>query len=144
MLRSLSPHDIVTFSHILLSHYCTMMYSHWIILIVTLLSHVVITLCLSRLLLTLCLMITVYVTYPTGKIKMCFADGSVCAEGGCDEMVDGIFAVCNDCRKYITCRGGSTRRRQCPRGKQFNAFTRKCQPKSPYCYPCSGRLHIIL
>ena len=48
----LPSHDIVTFSCILLSHYC-----HWTILIVTLLSHYIFTLCLSRLsyaLLTLC------------------------------------------------------------------------------------------
>ena len=47
----------MTLSHILLSHYCHMMYSHWTILIVTLLSHDIIALCLSRLLyalLTLC------------------------------------------------------------------------------------------
>ena len=38
MLHSLSSHDIVTFSHILLAHYCHMMNSHWTILVVTLLS----------------------------------------------------------------------------------------------------------
>ena len=43
-------HDIVTFSRILLSHYCHMMYSHWTIFIVTLLSHAILTLCLSRML----------------------------------------------------------------------------------------------
>ena len=48
----LPSHDVVTFSCILLSYYC-----HWTILIVTLLSHCILTLCLSRLsyaLLTLC------------------------------------------------------------------------------------------
>ena len=48
----LPSHDVVTFSCILLSYYC-----HWTILIVTLLSHYILTLCLSRLsyaLLTLC------------------------------------------------------------------------------------------
>ena len=54
---TLPSHDIVTFSRILLSHYCHMMYSHWTILIVTLLLHDIFTLCVSRLLyavLTLC------------------------------------------------------------------------------------------
>ena len=48
----LPSHDVVIFSCILLSHYC-----HWTILIVTLLSHYILTLCLSRMsnaLFTLC------------------------------------------------------------------------------------------
>ena len=76
---------------------------------------------------------------------MCFTDGRVCAEAGCGEMeVDGIFAVCKDCRNYLECKDGSEKHHRCPYGQQFNVDTRQCQANSPHCYPCNGTLHILL
>ena len=90
-------------------------------------------------------MITVCVTYPIGLIQMCFTEERECAEVDCDEMeVDGIFAMCNDCRNYLECKDGLEKHHQCPLGQHFNVDTRQCQSKSPHCYPCSGRLHILL
>ena len=85
-----------------------------------------------------------HVTVPIFR-EMCFRQARICAEN-CDEMhVDGIYTLCEDCRKYIQCNGSSQINHACPEepNRGLNVDTGQCQYKSPHCFPCNGRLHVL-
>ena len=90
------------------------------------------------------LIISMYLI-DTVHMDMCFHEDMFCSYS-CDDMyVDGIFVLCEDCRKYLICNGGSQTLDECPNKPNwgFNVDTRKCQYKSPHCFFCSGGLYNI-
>ena len=105
-----------------------------------------ITMKLSNALCRFCVLIVIlYVVVPI-KMNMCFHQERLCANTCEDLEVDGIYVTCDDCRKYLVCKDGSEISRICPDKPNwgFNVDTRQCQYKSPHCFDCNGRLHILI
>ncbi|KAI0229937.1 hypothetical protein LSAT2_019653, partial [Lamellibrachia satsuma] len=73
------------------------------------------------------------------KVHLCHhADRPDCISE-CSTVDDGIYALCENCHKYVRCRGGRTTVESCPNKPfwGFNSETGQCQVKSPVCYDCS-------
>ena len=77
---------------------------------------------------------------------MCVASDIICVYDT-EYETDGLFLACLDCNSYVDIRDKVDYKYfQCPDIQDwgFNAETRKCQLKSPHCFDCRGRVHVIL
>ena len=68
-----------------------------------------------------------------------------CIRDDCLYMPDGVYALCQDCRKYVICTSERIEIKSCPNTQYwgFDTTTKTCQYKSPDCYDCSGMLQTV-
>ena len=82
-------------------------------------------------------MLTVHRMYVLAK--KCSLSTILCVDVYQGEQ-DGVYMSCDNCHEYLEIKDGIASKKSCPDtpGWGFNAYTHKCEFRSPHCFECVG------